>query len=100
MIYLWGLGSSLLAVGMEGLFIRYTYSTLFPFIVLPAIGINYCIYRLVQGAPNLVEALAVFALCNVVLRMGMSWGMGQPISEATFIVAALLVAANFVKALI
>lgn len=100
MIFLWSSIAAVLAVSMEALFIRYPYSMLFPWIIPPAIGINYCIYRIVQLSDNLVEALAAFALANVFLRMGVSWKMGQLITGATWVTATLLLLANLVKAVL
>ena len=97
MVYLWSLGAALLATGMEGMFMKFPYPVLFPWIVLPAVGLNYCVYSIVRSSDNLVEALAVFAVANIFLRMGMSGVLGQEITVATWIIAALLLAANFVR---
>lgn len=100
MIWLWSGLAALFAVSMEALFIRFTYSTLLPWIIVPAVGINYCIYRIVQLSDNLIEALAAFALANVFLRMGVSAAMHQVVTRATWLTASLILLANLVKAIL
>lgn len=98
-IYLWGAGASVLAIGMETAFVRYEYHNLFPWILLPALALNYCIYQVVHGSTTLFAAFALFGLFNALARLGISAWLGQPITRGMWMATALLAVANLVKGL-
>ena len=96
-VYVWGLLGSLLALAMESLFARHPYGALIPWIWVPAIALNYVVYRLVTGADSLIGAFIVFSVCNVAGRVAITLSMGQPVSRGTWIAVVLLVLANVAR---
>jgi len=60
---------------------------------LPALLLNYYIYRLVQGSPSLPAAFIVFSFATLSCRIGLSVWLGHRLGIGTWIAASLVVAA-------
>lgn len=98
MTYLWSLLGSFLAVGCEVLF--KTKGTYTPYIGLlwpAALGINYCIFKIVTGTPTLIVALLVFSLTNIMLRVALSLATGATVGPGTWAAVALITLANIAR---
>ena len=94
MIYAWGFISSILVITCETMFkLSDSYWPRLWLFAPLAIAVNYSIFRLVQSAPNLPAAFAVFAAVNIVMRVAVSLSLGHPIAFGTWIAVVLLLLA-------
>ena len=71
----WSIASAALAVGMEWWF--RSYGTWPLWFVLPAVAVNYCIYRLVTGSDSLIGGIILFTAVSVALRLAVSLQLGE-----------------------
>jgi len=87
-----GFLAGVLAVGVEAAMKRpgFQWAPNLCWLIGPAILLNYCIYRLVQGSPSLAAAFVVFTFASLSLRVGLSVWLGHPIGLGTWIAVVLI----------
>jgi hypothetical protein len=90
LIYLWSILASLLALAQEALFVRFSYASLLPWIIILAISINFVIYKLVNSSDTLVGAFVVFSAVNLLARTAITMFLGQTVSRGVWIALVLM----------
>lgn len=102
LVYIYGFLSAILAVMLETFFrsVKETsYLNLLPITLLPAVGINYCIYKMVIYAKTYLEAFIVFPFCTATLRLFVSFFiLTEPVSSQILFAYGLIVLAQIIKA--
>lgn len=78
---------------MEALFRRgLDWYTWWPVLLLPALLMNYAIWRVVNSGPTLVMAIAGFNLATLAVRCGVSqWIVHEPVTKGNAAAVAVLV---------
>ena len=102
MAYLWGFIGSLLAIGMELLFRKHHtgYANLLPYVVLPAMLMNYVIYKMVSSIDFYVNAFIIFSFCNLTLRILSSFlFLHEHLRPSIYVAYGFLVIAQVVRIL-
>jgi len=100
-IYIWGFLSGVCAVFCEVVFRKYlgvSYIHLLPYIIIPAIGINYGIYKTMSYANHFLEAVIVFSFATATLRLlSATLILHEPLTIQMLVAYGLLVSAQFVR---
>lgn len=100
-LYLWGFITGVAAVVCEVVFRKYNgvgYLTLLPYITIPAIVINYGIFKLMTYSSHFLEAFIVFSFSTATLRILCSNViLHEPVTIQLFIAYTFLVAAQIIK---
>ena len=96
---LWGLSGGALAVAIEYVFRRTTgsYWSLLPWLVAPALLVNYAVFELVRGSDSLIAAFITFAAATALLRVVASLAVGDTVTTGTWIGLGLVGAAKAVQ---
>jgi len=99
--YAWALFAAVAAVTTEGLCARLSGEPYLRYLWLwiPLyIGINYPIYRIIGGAESLLDALVVFSMSTMALRVVVTFFiLRQRVAPGTWVAVGLVVAANLVR---
>ena len=97
---MWGLFGGALAVGIEWAFrvhIADSYLALLPWLLLPAVGVNYAVFRLVQLNGNIVAATVVFGMATLACRLGVTLLLGDRVGPGLWAAVGLMAMATLAK---
>lgn len=96
---LFGMVGGLLAVATEFAMKRhgFAWTANVWWLVPVAVGINYCVYRLVQGPPSVIAAFVLFAATTLTARVLGSLLLGQHIGVGTWAAVGLMVTATVLR---
>jgi multidrug transporter EmrE-like cation transporter len=100
--YCWSAAAAVVAVAMEYFFRRgqWTWWQMAPFLLLPAMFVNYAVYRVLRGSENLLTGFIVWSMASVASRTFVSLVLlRERVSKGSWAAFALLLAAQVVKKL-
>lgn len=76
-----------------------SFSSAFPYILVPILLTQYCLFHSFRDAPNYLLAWGVFTVGNVLLRFVANHYVGEPVSAGTLAGIALILFGAFVMKL-
>jgi len=92
----------MIAIGMETLFkVKQggSYGRLLPLVAVPAILVNYCVFKMIQQGRNLPSVFIVFSLTNLSLRLVVSLYLKHEFTKGDWVGLGLVFIASLVRAL-
>ena len=95
----YSLVSNIFIIGIEFIYrkgIFDSFASGLPYIILPILISQYCLFHSFKDAPNYLLAWAVFTVGNVMLRFVANYYVGEQVTTGAFVGIAMILSGAFV----
>lgn len=101
MVYIYAMACSIIVTGIELLFREYRgipYMNILPVVLIPAVVVNYLVYKIIGESKYFLEAFVIFSMCNMTIRLILSlFVLKERASVGVLTAYALVVIANIIR---